>query len=100
MDKKLQALEQAMKGKKLRTRSRAEIESDLDEVIDWAETAGREIPFRLKRGHPFASTPVGALRSITVKFPEAMANQVEMAAKRKGLSLSEFVRAAAWAASK
>jgi hypothetical protein len=98
MEKKLKALEQAMKGKKLQARTRSEIESDLGAVIEWAETAGRELPVRLKKGRPFTDRPGDGLRSITVKFPTALAAKVEAAAKRRGLSVSEFVRAAALAA--
>ena len=98
MEKKLTALEEAMKGKKFQTRTRSEIESDLEEVIQWAETTGRELPVRLKRGRPFTDSPAESLRSITVKFPVSVAAKVETAAKRKGQSLSEFVRAAALAA--
>jgi hypothetical protein len=98
MDKKPKALERAVKGVKIQTRARAEIESDLGEVIKWAETAGRELPVRLKKGRPFSDNPGEGLRSITVKFPAGLAAKVETAAKRKGLSVSEFVRAAALAA--
>jgi len=95
MEKKLNAIEQAMKGKTLKTRTRAEIEADLVETIQWAETTGRELPFTVKRGRPFASKPAVELESLTVRFPAEVAKLVRAAAKRQGITVSEFLRAAA-----
>ena len=100
MTKQLNALETALKGKKLRARSKAEIEADLEETVQWAETEGRALPIRVKRGRPTAGEPPRETRSVTVRFPLAAAREVEAAAKRNGESLSEFVRAAAYAASR
>ena len=100
MTKKLSALETAIKGKKIQARSKTEIEADLDEAIRWAETEGRALPIRVKRGRPAAGEPPRETRSVTVRFPIAAAREVEAAAKRNGESLSEFVRAAAYAASR
>lgn len=100
MTKQLNALEVALKGKKIHARPKAEIEADLDETIRWAETEGRALPIRVKRGRPAAGEPPRETRSVTVRFPLAAARQVEAAAKRSGASLSEFVRAAAYAASR
>jgi hypothetical protein len=100
MAKKLQALETALKGRKVHARSKAEIEADLDEAIEWAETKGRALPIRVKRGRPAAGEPPRETRSVTVRFPAGLALQVEAAAEREGLSLSEFVRGAAVVASR
>ena len=100
MTKKLNALETALKGKKIFTRPKAEMEADLNETIEWAETEGRALPIRVKRGRPAANEPPRETRSVTVRFPLAAARQLEAAAKRSGASLSEFVRAAAYAASR
>jgi hypothetical protein len=100
MTRKPDALEAAVKGKQLQTRPRAEIQADLDEAIRWAETEGRALPIRVKRGRPKANESAVATRSVTVRFPVTVARQVEAAAKRSGESLSEFVRAAAYAASR
>ena len=100
MTKQPNALEAALKGKKLHARSKTEIEADLDETIRWAESEGRALPIRVKRGRPAADEPPRETRSVTVRFPLAAARQVEAAAKRNGESLSEFVRAAAYAASR
>ena len=51
-------------------------------------------------GRPAANEPPRETRSVTVPFPLAVARQLEAAAKRSGASLSEFVRAAASAASR
>jgi hypothetical protein len=100
MIKKLSALEAATKAKNLQTRPRADIQADVDEAIRWAEEKGRVLPIRVKRGRPKASEPVVETRSVTVRFPVTVARQVEAAAKRSGETLSEFVRAAAYAASR
>jgi len=100
MAKKLNALETALKGKRVPTRSKAEIEADLNEAIQWAETEGRALPIRVKRGRPAAGEPPREARSVTVRFPAAVAQQVEAAAARQGLTLSDFIRAAADLASR
>lgn len=100
MTKQLNALEAATKGKKLQARPKVEIQADLDEAIRWAEEMGRALPIRVKRGRPKASEPAVETRSVTVRFPVTVARQVEAAAKRSGETLSEFVRAAAYAASR
>lgn len=100
MTRKPDALVAAVKGKQLQTRPRADIQADLDEAIRWAESKGRELPIRVKRGRPKASEPAVETRSVTVRFPVTVARQVEAAAKRSGESVSEFIRAAAYAASR
>ena len=100
MSKKLNALESALKGKKVHVRSKAEIEADLDETIEWAETKGRVLPIRVKRGRPATGEAPRETRSVTVRFPMGIALQVETAAERQGISLSDFIRAAADLASR
>jgi hypothetical protein len=100
MTRKPDAFEAAVKGKQLQTRSKGDIQADLDEAIRWAETEGRALPIRVKRGRPKANEPAVETRSVTVRFPVTVARQVEAAAKRSGETLSEFVRAAAYAASR
>ena len=100
MAKKLNALETALKGKKVLTRSKTEIEADLNETIQWAETEGRALPIRVKRGRPAVDEPPRETKSVTVRFPAAIAQQVEAAAVQKGLTLSDFIRAAADLASR
>jgi hypothetical protein len=100
MTRKPGALEAAVKGKQLQTRPKEDIQADLDEAIRWAETEARALPVRVKRGRPRADEPAVATRSVTVRFPVTVARQVEAAAKRSGESVSEFVRAAAYAASR
>lgn len=100
MIRKPDALEAAVKGKRLQMRPKADIQADLDEAMRWAETEGRALPIRVKRGRPKANEPAVATRSVTVRFPVTVARQVEAAAKRSGETLSEFVRAAAYAASR
>ena len=95
MVKKQNAIESALEGKVLLARTKAELETDLDETIQWAETEDRALPIRVKRGRPAANEPPRETRSVTVRFPLAAARQLEAAAKRSGASLSEFVRAAA-----
>lgn len=99
MTKNLNALEAAMKGKKLQARSKAEIQADMSEAIVWAENEGRELPIRVKRGRPSAKEEPRSMRSVTVRFPSALAEVVEAAADRRGVTISEFVRGAALAAS-
>lgn len=99
MAKKQTALELAMKGQKVETRPKAKIIADLDDAIDWAETSGRELPIRVKRGRPSAKEEPRETRSVTVKFPAELAALVEIAADRRGVTLSEFIRGAALAAS-
>lgn len=99
MTKHPTGLETAMKGRKLRTRGKAEIQADMGEAIAWAETEGRSLPIQVKRGRPSAKEAPRDTRSVTVRFPAALAKVVEAAADRQGLSISEFVRGAALAAS-
>jgi hypothetical protein len=100
MTRKPDALEVAVKGKRLQMRPKEEIQADLDEAIRWAETEAKALPIRVKRGRPRANELVVATRSVTVRFPVTVARQVEAAAKRSGESVSEFIRAAAYAASR
>jgi hypothetical protein len=99
MAKKQTALELAMKGQKVVTRPKAKILADLDDAIAWSETSGRELPIRVKRGRPSAEEKPRETRSVTVRFPAELAEQVETAADRRGVNLSEFIRWAALAAS-
>jgi hypothetical protein len=46
---KSDAIDLAVRGKALATRTKAEIEADLDSALDWAETEGRALPSRLPR---------------------------------------------------
>jgi hypothetical protein len=45
--RKPDALEAAVKGKRLQMRPKADIQADLDEAMRWAETEGRALPIRV-----------------------------------------------------
>ncbi len=92
------SLEHALERGKLRTRPASEIQKDLEETIQWAEQVARAYPIKVRRGRPPKGGPGGPSRSVTVRFPPDEAQRVLASAMAMGLSLSEFVRAAAFKA--
>lgn len=96
MQDKKNALQFALEQGLLPTRPLAEIEQDQEETIRWAEEVARGFPVKVRRGRPRSSEPSGPSRSVTVRFPELEAKLILASAERQGLTLSEFVRAAAF----
>jgi len=95
---KKNSLMHALETGKLKARPVAEIEKDLDETIQWAENVAKAYPVKVRRGRPPRNEPGGRSRSVTVRFPPEEAQRVLSSAEAMGLSLSEFVRAAAFQA--
>jgi len=60
MTRKTNALDAALKGRKVQTRTRSEIEADLAATTKWAETEGRELPARVQRGRAGQGGPSSA----------------------------------------
>lgn len=90
------ALQLALEQGKLKARPLSEIEEDQEETIRWAEEVAKGFPVKVRRGRPRTSEPNGPSRSVTVRFPELEAQLILATAERQGLTLSEFVRAAAF----
>jgi len=98
MPSKKNSLNLALEQGKLKTRPITEIEQDQAEAIRWAEEVARHFPVKVRRGRPPKDEAGGPSRSVTVRFPAAEARLVLSSAERHGLTLSEFVRAAACSA--
>ena len=92
------ALQIAMEERSLATRPLSAIEADQETAIRWAEDIARRLPTRVRRGRPAKGAGSGPSRSVTVRFPAAEAERILAFAERQGMSLSEFVRAAAFLA--
>jgi hypothetical protein len=96
MPTKKSTLQQALEKGQLKTRPLMEIDQDQLEAIQWAEDVARHFPVRIRRGRPVKEDQSGPSRSVTVRFPEVEAELILSTAKSQGLSISEFVRAAAF----
>ena len=70
----------------------------MEEAIPWAEAVARKFPVKVRRGRPPKAAAAAPSRSVTVRFPEAEALVILSSAQHQGLTLSEFVRAAAFQA--
>lgn len=92
------SLQVALEKGKLKTRPIADIEQEQVAAIRWAEEVARHFPVKVRRGRPPKDQAGGPSRSVTVRFPPAEAKLVLSSAERHGLTLSEFVRAAACSA--
>ena len=95
---KKNALRLALEQGKLKTRPLSEIEQDQDETILWAERTAKSFPEKVRRGRPPKEAQTVPSRSVTVRFPAVEAQLVLASAKAQGLTISEFVRAAAYRA--
>jgi hypothetical protein len=95
---KLNSLQRALEQGKLNTRPLREIERDQEETILWADAVAKEFPVKVRRGRPPKSGQSNPSRSVTVRFPAAEAQIIMSSAMDQGLTLSEFVRAAAFKA--
>ena len=98
MTTKKNTLQAALDQGNVKTRPLAEIERDQEALIQWAETVARTFPVRIRRGRPPKRCASAGSRSVTVRFPEPQARLILDCAERQGLTLSEFVRAAAFLA--
>jgi hypothetical protein len=96
MPTKKNTLQHALEQEQLKTRPIVEIDRDQLEVIQWAEEVAKHFPVRIRRGRPAKEDHAGPSRSVTVRFPEVEAELILSSAKNQGLTLSEFVRAAAF----
>lgn len=92
---KKNALGLALERGALKTRPLADIERDQEETLQWAEEVARHFPVKVRRGRPPKRDGAGPSRSVTVRFPQKEAQLIVVCAERLGLTLSEFVRAAA-----
>jgi hypothetical protein len=98
MPNKKTSLQRALEQGRLNARPIAEIERDQTETIQWAENVARDFPVRVRRGRPLKEHPSGPSRSVTVRFPGMEAELIMASAANQGLTISEFVRAAAFCA--
>jgi|GEM_PF-6347341 len=96
MSTKKNSLALALETGKIKTRPIAEIERDQEETIRWAEDVAKHFPVKVRRGRPPKEEENEPSRSVTVRFPQKEATLIVESAERQGLTISEFVRAAAF----